>query len=152
MSSTNYKFYFRGTTIGYPGNHHSQNLPVTCTSTNPIIALLFALECSSKNPLQAVVYIAKSEKLVEVITLPQNVLGEYEDEIPFSIKPVDFFSLCEGYVGVEDLKAALLAMGINCYYVVNNANLTMMCGQARRLNPNEILKLWELLLPNLKKM
>ncbi len=36
--------YFRGTTKGYPGNGTSQRLAVTCVSTDPRKATLFAIE------------------------------------------------------------------------------------------------------------
>ena len=38
-------YLYRGTTAGWPGNSVLQEEEITCTSTDPLVATLFAIEC-----------------------------------------------------------------------------------------------------------
>ena len=38
-------YLYRGTTAGWPGNSVLQAERITCTSTDPLVATLFAIEC-----------------------------------------------------------------------------------------------------------
>lgn len=94
-------YVFRGTTKEYPGSKNSMEMPYTCTTTHPVKALWFALECYPRNPELAVVYLARLERLA-AIESSYNHLHKLEDEIGFFIPPLQFYSLCEGFIDIGD--------------------------------------------------
>jgi hypothetical protein len=102
MAKKKTEYVFRGTTIGYPGNTASQTLPVTCTSSNPVVALLFALECANSFPDDSVIYLGNMATLSSYQS-HANVLAFFEREVIFALKPVDFYALSEGYVTFKEL-------------------------------------------------
>jgi hypothetical protein len=93
-SSKKPEFVFRGTTEGYPGGQNSIEIPYTCTSTHPLKALWFALECFQQNPDTACIYIARTENLKE-ISSGYNHFHKLESEIGFFIRPASFYPLCK---------------------------------------------------------
>jgi hypothetical protein len=132
------RYVFRGTTIGYKGNNAALTIPYTCTSTHPVKALLFALECMSQNPFTAVVYFAELKKLSGT-NIIQNCLSSMEDEIAFEIKPEAFYPLCEGYVHVFDLQNIMNNLGIYTPYAVQKTNLSLLCQETPSLTQKDLV-------------
>lgn len=145
-----YSYLFRGTTIEYPGNVNAIKVPYACTSTHPVKALWFALECVSKNPDSAVVYLANAEKL-SGIEIMKNCLEAKEDEVALGIKPSDFYPLCEGYIHIVDFQKILQGFDINVYKAVRKENLTYLCEETLQLNETQINLIVEEMRKYLKK-
>jgi hypothetical protein len=129
------KYVFRGTTLGFPGNAVMQRIPVTCTTSNPAIATLFALKISHKFGVPAVVYVAETNKLAHISTTPENVLKKYEQEVAWTIKPIDFYTLCEGYVTVAEIQNVLSNLAIETCVLVFEDNLTNLLKQQAQIKP-----------------
>ncbi len=144
------KYVFRGTTIKYKGNKNSIEIPYTCTSTHPVKALWFALECYPKNPETAVIYIAKLERLEDKKT-STNHFADLEDEIAFNIPPLSFYPYCMGYVHIFDFQGILKDFEIDGHNVVRKDNLTRLCAETRPISVNKIESIVALALPVLKK-
>ena len=130
-------YVFRGTTIGFEGSTASMNIPYTCTSGHPIKALWFALDCMSKNPYTAVVYLGILGKFSSQ-TIKGNVLNSIEEEIAFSMQPRAFYTLSEGYVHVADLQTIVKMIGFDAYMSVRKDNLSLLCEETRPITQDEI--------------
>jgi len=131
------EYLFRGTTIGYEGGTTSQTYSFTCTSVHPIIALYFAMECSTCFPEQAVVYVANFEN-VKHHEAEANVLKKIEQECVLKVAPADFYPLTEGYIHYRDLQAILKEMGFDVTQVITKQNLTELCSKVPQLSPEEM--------------
>jgi len=125
-------------------------MPYTCTSTHPVKALWFALECYHKNPGLAVVYIARIEKLAG-IDIGYNPLKKLEDEIGFLIQPVSFYPFCEGFVHVPDFQWVLKGFDIDGYSAVRKDNLSRLCKETSVIGIKKIASLVKAMRPYLKK-
>lgn len=130
-------FLFRGTTIGFEGNQTAISFPYTCTSTHPVKALWFGLECLPRNRDSAVIYLAKMEDLVHLETM-RGPLATIEDEIAFKIKPENFYPLCEGYIHVTEMQEILKLFLIDGYQLVTKKNLTSRCEETGLLTTQNI--------------
>jgi hypothetical protein len=62
-------YLYRGTTTGWPGNPVLREQNITCTSTDPLVATLFAIEC--RNHGRAIVAVARQDKFVGLVA-PEN--------------------------------------------------------------------------------
>ncbi|HXB08012.1 MAG TPA: hypothetical protein VNW04_12870 [Puia sp.] len=131
------KYVFRGTTIGFEGNTASMNMPYTCTSSHPIKALWFALDCMSNNPYTAIVYLGILDRISGQL-IKGNVLDSIEEEIAFGMKPHEFYNLCEGYVHVADLQSIVKTHGFDTYMSVRKDNLSLLCEETRQITQDEI--------------
>ena len=58
-------YLYRGTTVGWPGNTCLQEQQITCTTTDPLVATLFAIEC--RNHGRAVILAARRDLFEELI-------------------------------------------------------------------------------------
>lgn len=145
-----YRFLFRGTTLGFEGNYSSITLPRTSTSTNPIKALWFALECRSHSSVESVVYLCLPEKLIGIES-SYNFFAKLEGEIAFSIKPEEFYPLCEGYIHLTDLQKIMLQFGIPTNFRVEKGNLTAFCKETPDLNADTIRAIVDEIRKYLKK-
>jgi len=119
-------FLFRGTTVRFKGNIAAIAIPYTSTSTHPVKALWFGLECLHRNPSNAVIYLANSEDLAHLETM-QNFLSSLEDELAFRIRPEKFYPFCEGYIHVTEMQEILKPFGIDGYQIVTKKNITSHC-------------------------
>jgi RHS repeat-associated protein len=105
------EYYFRGTSVGYAGNESLQRLGLTPSSTDPLVATLFAVE--SSNYGSGVVYIASSQDLSGVGKDHSNVLGELEMEVVWRIQPLEFARRASISVDVSRAKSILYSMGFS---------------------------------------
>lgn len=126
-------FLFRGTTVGFKGNKAAITIPYTSTSTHPVKALWFGLECLPRNPGNAVIYLANFEDLAHLYTM-QNCLATVEDELAFGVKPENFYPFCEGYIHVTEMQEILGPFGIDGYQIVTKKNITSHCENTRPLS------------------
>jgi hypothetical protein len=143
-------FLFRGTTIGYPGSESARKVPYSCTTTNPIKALLFALECHRKYATQAVVYIADIKNLRHLKPI-FNCLENMEEEVGFPIPPSEFYAYCEGHINIADFQMILRNRKMHPPGIVNTGNLSMLCEETPVLTDEEIVCLVNEMYPHLKK-
>jgi hypothetical protein len=78
---------YRGTTPHWPGSEPLRTLRITPTSTDPLVATIFALECLRFGP--AVVQIVLREAVADRIDQP-NVLSALEREVVLAMPPEEF--------------------------------------------------------------
>ena len=134
------KYVFRGTTIGFKGGSNSQKHSIVCTSKHPAKALLFAMECANEHPDDAVVYIAKMEK-VGHLKIEGNVIKKKEEEVAFAITPSDFYKLTEGYIHFKDMQKLLKEMGFDVNELVRIEKLTELCNRIKKISAGDLEKL-----------
>lgn len=91
-------FLYRGTSIDWQGGSTLNRLRLTCTSSDPLVATLFGIECLRHG--EGVVQIAPRLPLNGLIG-PSNVLSSLEREITLRLLPAEF----ENYV-VQTISAA----------------------------------------------
>lgn len=118
MQGSNVKYYFRGTTLGYAGNTHSMDTPMTSNSRNPVKAVVFA-QCYKPFGGQGVIYITEAAKLT-ALAMKINHFYELEEAVGFVIQPRDFYQLSVGYVTLDDAIVILSEMGLRIYPPYNN--------------------------------
>jgi hypothetical protein len=85
-------YLYRGTTAGWPGNPVLQEQEITCTSTDPLVATLFAIEC--RNHGQAVTLVVRRE-LFHKVPGPPNYFSITECAENLRISPAEFATKLE---------------------------------------------------------
>lgn len=140
------KYVFRGTTIGFKGGSNSQEHSIVCTSKHPAKALLFAMECANEHPDDAVIYIAKMERIGH-LKIEGNVLKKKEEELAFSIAPDDFYKLTEGYIHFRDMQKLLKELDFDIYELVRIDKLTELCSRIKKISTKDL----EILMISLEK-
>lgn len=78
---------YRGTSSGWPGNPVLQELRITPTTTNPLVAVLFGIECQR---FGRGIVIACDRRDVEKLIGPSNVLSSLESEVVIDVPPTVF--------------------------------------------------------------
>lgn len=81
-------YLYRGTTTGWPGNIVLQEERITCTSTDPLVATLFAIEC--RNHGHAIVLAACRQNDLLGSRAPPNHFFEIECAVNLYIPPLQF--------------------------------------------------------------
>jgi RHS repeat-associated protein len=99
-------YLLRGTTAGYPGSPALQRIGVTPTTTDPVVATLFATEASRYG--EAVVLIAPRASLP---TIEGNVLAALEAEVGVELTPLEFAARAQS-VSLDQARSALGQLGI----------------------------------------
>lgn len=89
---------YRGTSRGWPGSLSLQTLPMTCSSTDPLVATLFA--CLARSFGEGVVLIAGRGQFIEVEGRP-NFFDCLECAVNLKIRPVDFAAKSRTIVPVD---------------------------------------------------
>ena len=108
--SDDWRWLFRGTSIGYPGNQNHVRNAMTPTSTDPRVSTAFAAEARRHGP--GIVYIATRDDLSGVDILGLNKFS-YELEVGIGITPTEFANLASIAIPVDDAIALLRDMGID---------------------------------------
>ena len=101
-------YLYRGTTAGWPGNIVLQEEKITCTSTDPLVATLFAIEC--RNHGRAII-LASRRSLFDGLLAPANHFWEIESAINLKISPVEFSLSAEVSLEVEKALEILRDLG-----------------------------------------
>lgn len=129
---------FRGTTLGFPGGEALQQLGITSTTTDPLVATLFAIE-SSSHGAPGVVLIALRSRLSNRIGQPNNYM-ELEQEVAVEQPPADFAEKAEFTVDVSVARKILIEIGFQPIPpgIVGYGHLQLALRSTHRLNSNEI--------------
>lgn len=101
-------YLYRGTTIGWPGNDMLQEERITCTTTDPLVATLFAIEC--RNHGRAVILAARRE-LFEALPGLSNYFSVSESAVNLPIVPAEFAMRAEVALDVDRSLEILREMG-----------------------------------------
>lgn len=133
-------YLFRGTTLGYEGGTNCRTYNYTCTTRHPFIGLLFAMECAMRNPDEAVVYIAKLEKVTHLKAEP-NVLKKIEQEFVIGVAPANFYPLTEGYIHYKELQEIFKDMGFEVTQIVRKDNLSELCSKVEQMTHKQFQNL-----------
>jgi hypothetical protein len=102
------KYLYRGTTECWPGNPCLQAQCITCTTRDPLVATLFAVECRSHG--KAVVQAAPLNRFVQLIG-PPNHFQVIESAVNLSICPEEFTKQVDVTLEVDDVIEILREMG-----------------------------------------
>jgi hypothetical protein len=97
-------YLYRGTTTGWPGNPVLREQKITCTSTDPLVATLFAIEC--RNHGRAIVAVARQDKFVGLVA-PENHFVVFESAVNLYIPPLQFAMKAEIILEVDTALAIL---------------------------------------------
>lgn len=101
-------YLYRGTTSGWPGNSVLQAEAITCTTTDPLVATLFAVKC--RNHHSAVILVARLVTYQERIG-PANHFCQIESCVNLRVHPLEFARNAEVTLEVADSLAILREIG-----------------------------------------
>src|SRR5277367_951504 len=96
-------YLYRGTTLGWPGNM-LQELRITCTTTDPLVATLFAVEC--RNHGRPAILVARSDLFGE-LNAEENFFSVIECAINVRVSPLEFAAMAEVVLDVDNSLAIL---------------------------------------------
>lgn len=102
------RYLYRGTTIGWPGNPVLRDRRTTCTTTDPLVATLFAIEC--RNHGRAVVLAAWRDPLERLFD-SDNWLDMIECAVNLQLSPLEFESQSEFLLDVDSAIEILRELG-----------------------------------------
>ena len=106
-------YYFRGTTAGYAGNATNQKAGVTCVSTDPRVATVFAIESSRFG--SGVVHVVRAESIPESRKMEAgNWFALKESEVVLEMQIREFTELAEHTVSLEIARDVLSRLG--CHF------------------------------------
>ena len=89
MPERDFIYLFRGTTRGWPGNDILRSEGITCTTTDPLVATLFAIEC--RNHGRAVILAARLDSFSsEERSGANNHFGVQESARNLRVQPSEF--------------------------------------------------------------
>lgn len=110
MASTPPVYLFRGTTMGWPGNHAARTVPLTYTTLDPIVAFQFALECRGYG--NAVVIIGERGAFSEIAPGPYDrYYQRLECSVTLAIPPAEFAAAASRVISLDDCRRALVELG-----------------------------------------
>ncbi len=111
-------YLYRGTTRGWPGNPGLQDLQMTCTTTDPLVATLFAIECLGHG--EGIVYLAPRAPL-ERWAGPPNCFDDLECAVNIKIKPTEFLKHVQFGLHPHRTREILMEMGFVVPYLINGS-------------------------------
>ena len=102
------EYLYRGSTLGWAGTRVNRTLPMTCTSTDPLVATLFALECLFHG--HAVVhFVLKS--VVSPFIGPSNFFDHKELAVNLQPGPLEFLQYVSHSIDADDAREILWSIG-----------------------------------------
>ncbi len=101
-------YLYRGTTVGWIGTRSNQFLPMTCTSTDPLVATYFALECLFHGH-SVVQFIERSS--VEQFIGESNPFDAIESAVNLKRKPLEISEHVIHLINVDEARKILLGLG-----------------------------------------
>jgi hypothetical protein len=101
-------YLYRGTTAGWPGNSVLQEEQITCTSRDPLVTTLFAIEC--RNHGHAVILVVQRE-LFDTVLGPPNYFSVSESAVNVRISPTEFSRRSEVALDVDRSLRILRELG-----------------------------------------
>jgi hypothetical protein len=112
---------YRGTTVDWPGNECLRTERLTPTTTDPLVAAIFAIECVRHGP--AAIYVAQKSVVAEFL-LPGNVLGELECELVVGMPPLEFISrMAFGMFPAQTARQVLAGMSFSLPATISNRRI-----------------------------
>ena len=101
-------YLYRGTTAGWPGNPVLREEKITCTSTDPLVATLFAIEC--RNHGRAIIAVGRQDKFAGLVA-PTNHFSIVESAVNLYIPPLQFVEKAEITLEVDRALTILNEIG-----------------------------------------
>jgi hypothetical protein len=129
------KYFFRGTSEGFEGNKSHQDIGVTPTSSDPVVATIIGIE--SNNYGKGVLHIALPKDLQGVAYMGGQGLENMEREIGLAIKPIEFAEKAEVTISSEQARGILKKMGIDLPRRIQKIDITPTIKNTRRLTETE---------------
>lgn len=108
LENIDWTYLYRGTTAGWPGSSTLQAERITCTSTDPVVATLFAVEC--RNHGRAIVAAAKRGNFQRPLG-PANHFFVLESAVNLYVPPLEFVAKAEIILDVDRALAILSEIG-----------------------------------------
>jgi hypothetical protein len=108
LENIDWTYLYRGTTAGWPGNSVLQAERITCTSTDPVVATLFAVQC--RNHGRAIIVAAKRANFQRLLG-PANHFSVLESAVNLYVPPLEFVAKAEIILDVDRALAILREMG-----------------------------------------
>lgn len=103
-------YLFRGTSKGWPGNPNSDQHSMTYTSTDPLVATLFAVACRGLGP--AVLLASPRGRFPELEPGPSDLLFQaWECSVTLAVRPIEFASRAEYSMDVVEALRSLAELG-----------------------------------------
>lgn len=102
------RYLYRGTTEGWPGYPVRLGEEITCTTTDPLVATLFAVEC--RNLGRAIILAARRDPLGGLVA-PANCFDMIECAINLRCSAAEFARRAEVVLEVEESIAILREFG-----------------------------------------
>ena len=110
MSDYEVTYLFRGTTRGWSGNDVLQREGITCATTDPLVATLFALECRRWG--QAVILTIGVQNLTsEEQSDRENFFSVIEQAVNILIPPAEFEKRTDLVIEIDQALSILKDMG-----------------------------------------
>jgi hypothetical protein len=100
-------YLYRGTTRGWPGTESNRSTGTTCTTTDPLVAAFFAIECRNKG--HAVLLVMQRGLITEV---EENHFAIFEGAVNLSISPSEFEARAERSIDIDRAIGHLGAFGL----------------------------------------
>lgn len=122
--------------MDWPGNPCLQQLQLTPTSSDPLVAALFGIECQRLG--RAVLLLARRDDFPRLEIGNANWLEAIEQEIVVPLAPAEFFrrAIC---VSIDEARSALAALGYELPVAISSReSLAEELKVWRRLRDNEI--------------
>jgi hypothetical protein len=101
-------YLYRGTIRGFPGGATSLAIPMTSTSTDPLVATIFGLACQRHG--EAVVLIARRAQFQGVLH-SHNWFADVEREVALELPPAEFEKHSLVALPVQRCRDILIDMG-----------------------------------------
>lgn len=101
-------YLYRGTTVGWPGNLCLQDERITCCTTDPLVACLFAVECRAKG--KAIIYVSSRDRYSNLIAA-DNHFSVIECAVNLNLVPSEFIDQSDYRLDVEEVLNILHRLG-----------------------------------------
>ena len=102
------RYYYRGTTPGWPGNPILQTERKTCVSSDPLVATRFAIECLQHGP--GTVLLIPERAVMGSIDRP-NHSAIFESEVVVNLTPIESFEIAEMQIDAQIARDILIELG-----------------------------------------
>ena len=141
MMGANPSYLYRGTTARWPGNESLLAAGITCTTTDPLVATLFAIACRNHGP--GVVLLAPKGPLERLIG-PSNPFEQIECAVNLEMLPGEFARRAVHRMDVDTSLAILAEPGFSALPVrINGAEalaIALQCSHdlGERLSPDRV--------------
>lgn len=99
-------YLYRGTTRGWPGSDSTRMVGTTCTTTDPFVAVHFAIVCRNKG--EAVLLAVERGKFREI---EANHFAMIESAVNLDVSPADFAAVSDFSTDIDRAVQYLKSLG-----------------------------------------